>query len=68
MATFLVDNFLCIIEAAAALHFASLAVVSGLRGGAATARGQSNLALGDAVADADDHGAYIALMRNVRNR
>jgi len=67
MATFLVDNFLCIIEAAAALHLAVEGRVGGLGRARAFARRLADFLLGDGIADANDHACNIALMRSVRN-
>ena len=55
LAALLVDYFLCIIEAAAALHFATERRISPLRRRRAIARGFAHFFLGDSVADADNH-------------
>ena len=55
MATFLVDNFLCRIEAAAALHLAIEGCIRRLWRVCARLRGLSDLAFRNAVADAHDH-------------
>ena len=59
MATFLVDNFLCIIEAAAALHLAIEGCIRRLWRVCARLRGLSDLAFRNAVADAHDHRKLI---------
>ena len=56
LAAFAINDFLRIVEAAAALHVTALAGVGGFRSHGSTARGQADLAFGDAVANADDHG------------
>ena len=55
MSAFAINDFLRIVEATAALHLAPLTGISGLGGHGSTARGQADLAFGDAVADANDH-------------
>ena len=50
-----IDHFLRKIEAATTLDLASLARVGSLRRTASCSNGLSDLTLGDAVADADDH-------------
>jgi hypothetical protein len=67
LATFLIDEFLRIIEAAAALNVAPVAGVGGLNCDRSASRGLPDLILRDAVADADDHEAVIAIMRTIRN-
>jgi hypothetical protein len=56
LAAFFVNDFLSIVEAAAALHFATVAAVSRLGSRRSTAGRLADLALRDSVADADDHG------------
>ena len=51
-----VDDFLRIIEAAAALHFAAVTGIGFLRRAGARAGGIADLALRDSIANADDHG------------
>ena len=53
---FFVNYFLRIIEAAAALHFATVAGIGRVRRGRTAAGGLADLALSNAVADADYHG------------
>jgi hypothetical protein len=55
-AAFFVNDFLSIVEAAAALHFATVAVVSRLGSRRSTAGRFADLALRDSIADAHDHG------------
>ena len=52
----LVNDFLCVIKAAAALNVASEALVSLFARPRAVPRRAANLFLGDPVTDADDHG------------
>jgi hypothetical protein len=58
LGSLLVDDFLSVVEAASALHFATVASVSRLRCRGA-ASGLTDLAFADAVADAHDHGDGI---------
>jgi hypothetical protein len=53
---FAIDNFLSIIEAAAALNLAAEALVRALRGAGAPSRGVAYFVLGDSIADTNDHG------------
>jgi hypothetical protein len=56
LCTFLVEDFLCIIEAATALHFATVAGIGRLCSSGTGTRCLPDFTLRDAVADADDHG------------
>jgi hypothetical protein len=53
------DDLLRMFEAAAALHFAAKTSVCDLGRRRARACRFANLALGDAIANAHDHGTYI---------
>ena len=61
-----IDHFLGVVEAAAALNFASDAGVGFLRRRRPAARGITHFLFGDSVADAHDHACDITLMRSVR--
>jgi hypothetical protein len=61
-----VDHLLGVIEAASALDLATLTGVRLLGSASAAPGGSPDLALRDAVADADDHRDRISIMRTIR--
>lgn len=68
LAALFVDDVLREVEAAPALHLAAMMGVGALRCRSAAAGRLADLGLRDAIADADDHERYLALLRNIRNR
>lgn len=56
LAPFFFNDFLRIIKAAAALHVTAVTGIGRFRRDRTAANGLADLALGNAVADADDHG------------
>jgi hypothetical protein len=65
-AAFLVDQLLRIIEAAAALRFASEALICSLRACGAGLRQFADFVLGNAVAETNDHARHVTIMRIIR--